>query len=45
MPVLRNADSPASKAIDSVAVRYGVAVLAAWAAEAGRQKYTCPVSE
>lgn len=45
MPVLRNADSPASKATNSVAVRYGVAVLGAWAAETGRQKYACPFSE
>ncbi|KAJ0177128.1 hypothetical protein K1T71_007137 [Dendrolimus kikuchii] len=34
MPVLRNADHPASKVTDSVATRYGVAVLGAWAAEA-----------
>ncbi|CAH0719410.1 unnamed protein product, partial [Brenthis ino] len=33
MPVLRNADHPASKATDSVATRYGVAVLGSWAAE------------
>lgn len=33
MPVLRNADHPASKATDSVAARYGVAVLGSWAAE------------
>lgn len=45
MPVLRNADSPASKATNSVAVRYGVAVLGAWAAETGRQKYACPLSQ
>ncbi|CAK1596014.1 unnamed protein product [Parnassius mnemosyne] len=34
MPVLRNADHPASQATDSVATRYAVAVLASWAAEA-----------
>ncbi|XP_045497482.1 mitochondrial uncoupling protein 4-like [Colias croceus] len=34
MPVLRNADHPASKATDSIASRYAVAVLGAWAAEA-----------
>lgn len=34
MPVLRNADHPASKVTDSVATRYAVAVLGAWAAEA-----------
>ncbi|CAG5031707.1 unnamed protein product [Parnassius apollo] len=34
MPVLRNADHPASRATDSVAARYAVAVLASWAAEA-----------
>ncbi|XP_023943455.1 mitochondrial uncoupling protein 4 [Bicyclus anynana] len=33
MPVLRNADHPAGKATDSVAARYGVAVLGSWAAE------------
>ncbi|XP_014367756.2 mitochondrial uncoupling protein 4 [Papilio machaon] len=33
MAVLRNVDNPANKATDSVALRYAVAVLAAWAAE------------
>ncbi|XP_050346370.1 mitochondrial uncoupling protein 4 [Nymphalis io] len=33
MPVLRNADHPASQTTDSIAARYGVAVLGAWAAE------------
>ncbi|XP_047995268.1 mitochondrial uncoupling protein 4 isoform X1 [Leguminivora glycinivorella] len=33
MPVLRNADYPASQATDSVSLRYAVAVLGAWAAE------------
>ncbi|KAI8435841.1 hypothetical protein MSG28_004057 [Choristoneura fumiferana] len=33
MPVLRNADHPASQATDSLYTRYAVAVLAAWAAE------------
>ncbi|XP_028158359.1 mitochondrial uncoupling protein 4 [Ostrinia nubilalis] len=33
MPVLRNADHPAAVVTDSIATRYGVAVLGAWAAE------------